>query len=141
MRKAKAAGATAPVLSPAAAAPTAAPPPPKPKSPAEWAYDRIAIYIRNFETHLDAEHEIAMGFAGSDAGVLKIEGLGFYDPDILSFYGTDENGAKTQLIQHVTQLSVMLRAVPKSLPAAPPRRIGFRLQPGWPGGESGDGSA
>ena len=141
MHKAKAAGATAPVLSPAAAAPTAAPPPPKPKSPAEWAYDRIAIYIRNFETHLDAEHEIAMGFAGSDAGVLKIEGLGFYDPDILSFYGTDENGAKTQLIQHVTQLSVMLRAVPKSLPAAPPRRIGFRLQPGWPGGESGDGSA
>ena len=141
MRKANAAGATAPVLSPAAAAPTAAPPPPKPKSPAEWAYDRIAIYIRNFETHLDAEHEIAMGFAGSDAGVLKIEGLGFYDPDILSFYGTDENGAKTQLIQHVTQLSVMLRAVPKSLPAAPPRRIGFRLQPGWPGGESGDGSA
>ena len=141
MRKANAAGATAPVLSPAAAAPTAAPPPPKPKSPAEWAYDRIAIYIRNFETHLDAEHEIAMGFAGSDAGVLKIEGLGFYDPDILSFYGTDENGAKTQLIQHVTQLSVMLRAVPKSVPAAPPRRIGFRLQPGWPGGESGDGSA
>ena len=125
---------------PAPAAAVAATPPPKPKSPAEWAYDRIAIYIRNFETHLDANHEIAMGFAGSDAGVLKIEGLGFYDPDILSFYGTDENGAKTQLIQHVSQLSVMLRAVPKPAPESPARRIGFRLTPGWAGGESGDGS-
>ena len=114
---------------------------PRPKSPAEWAYDRIAMYIRNFEAHLDASQEIAMGFAGSDAGVLKIEGLGFYDPDILSFYGHDENGAKTQLIQHVTQLSVLLRAVPKAVPEDPARRIGFRLTPGWAGGESGDGSA
>ena len=113
----------------------------KPKSPAEWAYDRIAIYIRNFEAQLDTSQEIAVGFAGSDAGVLKIEGLGFYDPDIISFYGHDENGAKTQLIQHVTQLSVLLRAVPKSTPESPPRRIGFRLTPGWSGGESGDGSA
>ena len=129
---------------PSAAPPTpvsAATPPPKPKSPAEWAYDRIAIYIRNFESQLDATQEVAVGFAGSDAGVLKIEGLGFYDPDMLSFYGTDDAGAKTQLIQHVTQLSVMLRAVPKAVPASPPRRIGFRLTPGWAGGESGDGSA
>ena len=140
MRKPKPATAD-PAAAATTAAATTAPPPPKPKSPAEWAYDRIAIYIRNFETHLDATQEIAMGFAGSDAGILKIEGLGFYDPDILSFYGTDENGAKTQLIQHVTQLSVMLRAVPKAVPAEPPRRIGFRLTPGWAGGESGDGSA
>ena len=140
MRKPKPATAD-PTAAATTAAATTAPPPPKPKSPAEWAYDRIAIYIRNFETHLDATQEIAMGFAGSDAGILKIEGLGFYDPDILSFYGTDENGAKTQLIQHVTQLSVMLRAVPKAVPAEPPRRIGFRLTLGWAGGESGDGSA
>ena len=126
---------------PKPAAKTTAPAKTTPKSPAEWAYDRIAIYIRNFEQHLDANHEIAMGFAGSDAGVLKIEGLGFFDPDILSFYGHDESGAKTQLIQHVSQLSVLLRAVPKSIPEDPPRRIGFRLTPGWSGGESGVGSA
>ena len=119
----------------------AAPKSPDAKSAAEWAYDRITIYIRNFEQHLDASQEIAMGFAGSDAGVLTIEGLGFYAPDILTFYGRDENGVKTQLIQHVTQLSVLLRAVPKATPADPPRRIGFRLSAGWSGGESGDGSA
>lgn len=111
------------------------------KSPAEWAYERIILYIRNFESQLDAQQEIAMGFAGNDAGVLRIEGLGFFEPDLLTFYGRDDDGMKTQLIQHVSQLSVMLRAVPKAAPEAPPTRIGFRLASGWMGGESGDGSA
>lgn len=97
------------------------------KSAAEWAYERLILYIQNFEETLDNEHEVAMGFAGSNTGVIRIEGIGFFDPDIVTFYGTDEHGSKTQLIQHVTQLSVMLRALPKPVAAEAPRRIGFRL--------------
>ncbi|AJE48986.1 DUF6173 family protein [Celeribacter indicus] len=97
------------------------------KSPAEWAYERLILYIQNFEEQLDSEHEIAMGFAGSDTGVMRIEGVGFFDPDIVTFYGCDESGAKTQLVQHVTQLNVMLRALPKQAPEEAPARIGFRL--------------
>ena len=113
---------------------------PMQKSPACWAYERLVQYIRNFEAQLDSDHEVAMGFAGSEAGVLRIEGLGYYDPDILTFYGRDDEGMKTQLVQHVTQLSVILRAVPKETPEVPARRIGFHLPPGWTGGEAGDGS-
>lgn len=112
----------------------------KPKSPAEWAHDRLVLYIRNFEGQLDASQEIAMGFAGGESGVLRIEGLGYFDPDMVTFYGRDEDGMKTQLVQHISQLSVMLRAVPKVQPEDPPRRIGFSLNAGWNGGESGDGS-
>ncbi|AML51214.1 DUF6173 family protein [Falsihalocynthiibacter arcticus] len=97
------------------------------KTPAHWAYERLIMYIKNFEEQLDNEHEVAMGFVGGDAGVLRIEGLGYYDPDIITFYGTETSGAKTQLIQHVSQLSVMLRALPKLKAAAAPNRIGFRL--------------
>lgn len=97
------------------------------KSPAEWAYERLILYIQNFEEQLDNEHEIAVGFAGGNAGVLRIEGVGYFDPDIVTFYGTDEFGAKTQLIQHVSQLGVTLRALPKSAPEQEPKRIGFRL--------------
>ena len=97
------------------------------KSPAQWAYERMILYIQNFEKQLDAEHEVAMGFAGSDAGVLRIEGMGFFDPDIITFYGTDPTGAKTQLVQHVSQLSVLLRALPKRDKTAEANRIGFRL--------------
>ena len=97
------------------------------KSPAEWAYERLILYIQNFEDQLDNEHEVAMGFAGGETGILRIEGIGFFDPDIVTFYGSDEHGAKTQLIQHVSQLSVMLRALPKKIRTAEPKRIGFRL--------------
>lgn len=97
------------------------------KSPARWAYERLIIYIRNFEAQLDNQSEVAIGFAGGGAGVIRIEGIGYFDPDIVTFFGRDEDGARTQLIQHVTQLSVMLRALPVSEPEAAPRRIGFRL--------------
>lgn len=101
--------------------------PVKQKSAAEWAYQRLVLYIQNFEKQLDNEHEVAMGFVGGDAGVLKIEGMGFFDPDIVTFYGRDGMGTRTQLIQHVSQLNVFLRALPIPREAEAPARIGFRL--------------
>ena len=98
-----------------------------PKSAARWAYERLILYIQNFEKQLYNEHEVAMGFAGDSSGVIKIEGMGYYDPHIITFYGSDPSGAKTQLIQHVSQLSVKLRAHPKMVETAEPERIGFRL--------------
>ena len=105
------------------------------------AADAPARITDRFESQLDAAEEIAMGFAGDATGVLRIEGIGYFEPDIITFYGIDDNGARTQLIQHVSQLSVTLRAVPKSDTEEPPRRIGFQLTSGWTGGESGDASA
>ena len=101
--------------------------PPGKKSPAEWAYQRLILYIRNFEKQLDPAHEVAIGVTGTGSGVLRIEGIGYFDPDIVTFYGTDASGAKTQLIQHVTQLSVALRAIPKPGDVPEARRIGFQL--------------
>lgn len=112
-----------------------------PLMPAAWAYQRLVAYIRNFEAQLNPSQEVAMGFAGGESGVLRIEGVGFSDPDILTFFGRDDDGARTQLVQHVSQLSVILRAVPVESPDAPARRIGFRLPEGWRGGDAGDGSA
>lgn len=97
------------------------------KSPAQWAYERLILYIQNFEKTLDGDHEVAMGFTGGDAGVMRIEGMGYFDPDIITFYGSDGAGARTQLVQHVSQLNVMLRALPKSVEDKPANRIGFRL--------------
>lgn len=97
------------------------------KSPARWAYERLVLYIQNFEKQLDTEHEAAMGFAGTHSGVLRIEGIGYFDPDIITFYGSDPSGVKTQLVQHVHQLNVILRALPKAAESEAPRRIGFRL--------------
>ncbi len=99
----------------------------KDKSAAQWAYERLILYIRNFEEQLDSEHEVAMGFTGGNTGVLRIEGMGYFDPDIVTFYGRDAGGTRNQLIQHVTQLNVLLRAMPKPDADEPAYRIGFRL--------------
>jgi Family of unknown function (DUF6173) len=96
------------------------------KSPAQWAYERLILYVQKFEEGLDAEHEIGMGFAGSDAGTLHIKGMGYFAPDIVTFYGVDGNGARTQLVQHVSQLNVMLKAAPKIHDKA--ERIGFQMR-------------
>ena len=100
------------------------------KSPAEWAYQRLILYIKNFEQTLDAEHEVAMGLTDTGAGVLRIEGLGYFDPDLVTFYGSDQTGARVQLVQHVTQLNVLLRANRKPESADTARRIGFELAKG-----------
>jgi len=97
------------------------------KSPAQWAYERLILYIKAFEERLDANEEVAVGFVGSDIGVLGIETLGYFAPDLISFEGLDEAGVRTQLVQHVSQMSVMLRALPKPENTGEPRRIGFDL--------------
>lgn len=97
------------------------------KSPAQWAYERIILYIQNFEKQLDNEHEVGLGLAGGTTGVIRIEGLGYYDPDIVTYYGVNDAGAKTQLIQHVSQLNVTLVASAKHIDQPEPNRIGFRL--------------
>ena len=97
------------------------------KSPAQWAYERIILYIQNFEKQLDNDHEVGLGLAGGNTGVIRIEGLGYYDPDIITYYGVNEAGAKTQLIQHVSQLNVSLIASPKHIDQPEPKRIGFQL--------------
>jgi len=97
------------------------------KSAAEWAYQRLILYIQNFEEQLDSDHEVAMGFTGGSAGVMRIEGMGYFDPDIITFYGSQPDGSRTQMIQHVSQLNVMLEATRKQEGRKEPNRIGFRL--------------
>lgn len=100
------------------------------KSPAEWAYERIILYIQNFEENLESEEEMVMGYVGSEAGAMRVEGMGYFAPDLITFYGTDENGLKTQMVQHVSQLTVMLRALPKPDKDRAAVRIGFKLGEG-----------
>ena len=79
------------------------------------------------EKQLNKDEEVALSFTGGEAGVVRIEGLGYFDPDILTFYGTTDDGARTQLVKHVSQLNVMLIALPAAEEIEEPDQIGFRL--------------
>lgn len=100
---------------------------PKDISPAQWMYLRLAQAIAAFEKTLDAQHEVGFRLVSFGAGeVLHAEDLGYWAPDLILFFGRNASGARLQLIQHVSQVSVLLVEAPKPT-AEPPKRIGFDI--------------
>ena len=89
---------------------------------------RIIQYIKNFEAQLDDSEDVALTFQTGEINTLLIMGMGYFAPDIIAFYGRDEKGNKTHLIQHYTQVNVKLKAVPTDPDTPQPRRIGFAME-------------
>jgi hypothetical protein len=106
-------------------------------SPAESTYRRLMKYIGQFEMQLDRDHEIGGRFVSfGDDTHFHIADVGYWNPDIITFDGFDQTGNRVKLIQHVSQLNVLLVAVRKTTPPAePPRRIGFYLGEDAPKGK------
>lgn len=93
-------------------------------NPAKWTYERLGNYIKAFEADLDDEHEVGARLVSFGSTItVHIENMGYHGPDIITFYGKNEQNEAVQLIQHTSQLSVLLIAVKKQ--ADKPRRIGF----------------
>jgi hypothetical protein len=96
-------------------------------SDAQWMVMRLAQAVAAFEAKLDADHEVGFSMVSFGAGqVLRFEDLGFWAPDLVLFYGRSDEGGPIQLIEHVSQVNVMLVAARKASPQAP-RRIGFDI--------------
>lgn len=93
-------------------------------NPAKWTYMRLGEYIKDFENDLDNEHEIGARLVSfGQAIIFHIESVGYHGPDIINFDGINEKGERVQLIQNISQLSVLLVAMKKLKDK--PRRIGF----------------
>lgn len=98
-------------------------------NPAEWAFVRLSRMIEEFEARIDKDEEVGVRLVGMPGeGLLQIEDVGFWGPDLIMFLGRNAEGKPVRLVQHYTQLNVMLSALPKEKPAEPPRRIGFQLR-------------
>jgi len=66
-----------------------------------------------------------MGLCRRDAGVLRDRGMGYFDPDIVILFLEGHTGARSMLVQHVTQLNVGPRACPKRARRPREMAIGF----------------
>lgn len=94
--------------------------------PAQWMYERIAKSIMAFEKQLDAQHEVGLRLVSfGDSATLHITDMGFWEPDLLHFHGRNANGEPMVLIQHISQVNVMLAANRKQKESA--NRIGFQI--------------
>lgn len=92
---------------------------------ADYQYEVIMDAIKDFESELDDSLEVALHLAAfGQSIVMQVTSLGYSNPSLIHFYGY-VNGSNSHLIQHVSQLSFLMTAVPKSDPDKPARRIGF----------------
>lgn len=96
---------------------------------AEDVFYRLVSYIREFEANLDHDHELGARMVSFGTTVqFHIVDMGYWNPDIVTFDGLDEAGHRMKLIQNVSQLNVLLVAMPKREENQEPRRIGFVLE-------------
>ena len=93
---------------------------------AEWMYERVVQQIAKFEVDLSPQEEVGARLVSAPGeGTIHIDDVGYWGPDMIIFYGKNQHGRPVQLWQHLSQLSLLLTAIPVS---TPPRRIGFNLQ-------------
>lgn len=97
-------------------------------------HSRLVEWINDFDRELDAEHEVGVRLVTfGQAVTFHIDGLGYANPSLIVFYGVSEDGDPVELIQHVSQISVLLTKMPRRDPNRPKGRIGFHEE----GGEEG----
>lgn len=92
---------------------------------ADWMFERIIRSLKAFEESLSADQEAAVRLMSAPGEVLRLENIGYWNPDLIKFYGITGEGYRYELIQHVSQVSLLLVAVQKAQDE--PRRIGFNL--------------
>lgn len=96
-------------------------------NPAEWMYERLVKSIIEFEKNLDQESEIGARLVNFNSNeVISIDDVGYWGPDLVKFYGTNADGRKVELMQHMTQVNVLLVGLRKQ--NEQPKRIGFILE-------------
>lgn len=91
----------------------------------EGVYKSLQESFEQFETELDTDHEIALRLVSFGKEIdFRPEKIGFTVPNLITFSGVTDFGERVQLVQHVSQLNYMLRAVKKLHDQ--PARIAFQ---------------
>ena len=90
---------------------------------AQWACIRLEGLIEDFKNKLKPNEDYSCRVS-SGCFVLEVDDVGFWNPDFVIFRGHTVDGARTQLSQHISQINLLLSAVPR-FGNAPRKQIGF----------------
>lgn len=94
---------------------------------ADYQYEVITNQIKDFESLLDDDKEIALKLTNFGQNIImNIDKIGYSNPSLIHYYGY-VNGDYAQLTQHISQINFLLTTVERKDKSKPPRRIGFDL--------------
>lgn len=87
---------------------------------------RLVKWIEAFELTLDPQHEVGARLVNfGQAVTIHLQAVGHWDPSLIKFRGVTETGEPVELIQHVSQINVLLVKLPRLDPTKNKRPIGF----------------
>jgi hypothetical protein len=90
-------------------------------------HERLIKWINEFEAELDDQTEVGVRLVSFGQTItFHLSDISFWAPQLIRFDGLDAVGQPVQLIQHVSQISILLMKVPKLGEEA--RRIGFHAE-------------
>jgi hypothetical protein len=93
-------------------------------NPARYALERVMPLIQAFQTSIGDDVEVGISVVGSgSAAPFRLRAIKASNPGILIFDGVDDRGNLVLLLQHYSQMALMLVAIPKL--EERPFRIGF----------------
>ena len=89
-------------------------------------YQRIVALINNFESELPDTMQAGGRLVSAGDITFSIQDIGYWDPNMIVVYGELSDGSAVELVQHLSQLNLLLVAVPRQDDIQKPRRvIGF----------------
>lgn len=93
---------------------------------AESFYNRLIRLFNDFHRSLDNAHEAGGRLVSFGQNfTFHIVDISYWNPSLIIFEGVNEDGSPVELIQHVSQISVLLVALKRRDPEQPKRPIGF----------------
>jgi len=88
--------------------------------------ESIVELINDFESNLDNELEAGIRLVSFGQTIeFHISGVDYRNPNLIVFSGALENGSPVRLVQHMSQLSILLTVLLRKCPDIPRRKIGF----------------
>lgn len=89
----------------------------------EW---RILRWINDFHRELGEEYEVGGQLVSFGRELtFSFVDVGYHNPSLISFKGTRDDGSPIELVQHVSQISILLIRQKRTQPEEPKRPIGF----------------
>lgn len=93
---------------------------------AQIMYDNIVDRIKRFEAKLPDNMQAGGCLVSAPGTIFSISTVTYMDPDLIIFTGLLPDGSTVELLQHVTQVNLLMVAVQRTDNLNQPRReIGF----------------
>ena len=92
-------------------------------------HKRLVKWIDDYDSSLDQDHEVGVRLVSfGQTVVFHLNDISYWNPSLISFIGLTNEGEPVELIQHVSQISILLMKLKRLDTSKPKKKIGFRAE-------------